>query len=166
MNTPGTPISELRVEDVMQRHVVTLSLHATMEEAAKVLCQHEISGAPVVDEMGRCVGVLTAGDFTLRNEEEEDGGLVPHRDCEFQLATNQIRGPMKIQYTPEDRVERHMTAAIQTVTAEQSLVEAARYMSSGHVSRLVVVDADGRPVGIVGALDLLATWVREVDASG
>ena len=161
MNTDA--LTQLRVADVMQRRVIAVSNHATMCEAATLLNEHQIGGAPVVDEAGRCVGVLSSSDFTLRDRQQDSASSVPHRDCEFTVASDEFRGPVQIHYVPDDCVERYMTPATQTIDANLSLVEAARYMSYEQVSRLVVIDDDSRPVGIIGALDLLAAWVREVD---
>lgn len=160
MNTPSESLAKLRVADVMQRPVTTISVHATMAEAARVLCEHNISGAPVVNEWGRCVGVLSARDFTRRDQDDQGASRLPHHESEFVLCHDQFRGPMQIHYVPEDSVEQHMTASTQTIDREASLLEAARYMTEGHVSRLVVLDEGSQPVGVVGALDLLAAWVR------
>ena len=53
-----TPARELMVRDV-----VALSPDMSLAEAAEVLVRNEIGGAPVVNEDGVCVGVLTSTDF-------------------------------------------------------------------------------------------------------
>ena len=161
MDTHGYTFPNLHVSDVMQSQVVGIPIHATMAEAASLLCKNDVSGAPVVDEFGRCVGVLSASDFTRRDQDDHASDMLPHRDSEFVMCQDQFRGPMQIHYVPEDSVERYMTTSTQTIDAQETLLEAARYMTEGHVSRLIVLDADAKPVGIVSSLDLLASWVSE-----
>jgi CBS domain-containing protein len=63
MTTLETPLLELTAEDLMSRNVVVISQHMSLKAAAHLLAQAEVSGAPVVDEEGRCVGVLSAADL-------------------------------------------------------------------------------------------------------
>ncbi len=51
------------VRDIMTRDVVTLRPDMPASEAAHILSQRRIHGAPVVDEQGRVVGVLSAMDL-------------------------------------------------------------------------------------------------------
>jgi CBS-domain-containing membrane protein len=69
MVTTAEPLLALTVEDVMSREVVTIPRWMSMRDAAGLLRRSQISGAPVVDEQGRCMGVLSAADF-LRWAEE------------------------------------------------------------------------------------------------
>jgi CBS domain-containing protein len=65
----------LRAGDVMNRHVVKLSVQESMAEAAEKLLQNEISGAPVVDDQGHCIGILSAGDFVRRSDASSNSPL-------------------------------------------------------------------------------------------
>ena len=162
MDPQRNRLDSLRVADIMQQPVITLSVHSTMAEAARVLCEQDVSGAPVVDEWGRCIGVLSARDFTRRDQEQPCGEGMAARGEEFSLSQDEFRGPMQIHYVPEDSVERYMSASTQTIEANASLREAARYMTEGHVDRLIVVDDASQPVGVVSTHDLLRTWVQEL----
>ena len=57
---------KLRVTDVMVSDVVTVTANSTMSEAADVLSERQVTGAPVVDQQGRCIGVLSGSDYVLR----------------------------------------------------------------------------------------------------
>lgn len=57
------PLSVLTAGDVMMRDLVTIPQSMSLPDAAHVLRQANVSGAPVVDAHGLCVGVLTAVDF-------------------------------------------------------------------------------------------------------
>ena len=49
-------------KDIMSRNFVTLSPHMDVLEAVDLLVKHNISGAPVVDNLGSLIGVLSEID--------------------------------------------------------------------------------------------------------
>lgn len=57
------PLLALTADDLMSRYPVTIPRHTSLREAAHLLHSAQISGAPVVDEQGRCVGLLSTFDF-------------------------------------------------------------------------------------------------------
>jgi acetoin utilization protein AcuB len=56
-------ISKIKVASIMTRKVHTIHQDWTIEEAAALLLDHKISGAPVVNDKGRLVGVITQTDI-------------------------------------------------------------------------------------------------------
>ena len=56
-------ISKIKVDHIMTRDVVTVKPDWTMEEAADLMLERKISGAPVVDDDGRLCGVITQTDM-------------------------------------------------------------------------------------------------------
>ncbi len=152
----------LRVTDVMNPRVVEVPMNATMAEAAKILSENEISGAPVVDEHGHCVGVLSTTDFALR-EGRREGHATAEGSVEQILVQDTPGGVLYIEEVAEDAVHQHMTTAVQTTTSITPLLEAARCMCSEHIHRLIVLDEAQRPVGVVSALDLVAAMVASVE---
>jgi CBS domain-containing protein len=70
----------------MSRDVVTVPREMSLQQAARVLRRAGVSGAPVVDGQGRCVGVLSAADF-LRWAEEgcPAPGQGPTPTCPYQM---------------------------------------------------------------------------------
>jgi CBS domain-containing protein len=63
MLTTSTSLFALTAGDLMTRDVVVLLEETLLRDAARIMIQNRISGAPVVDAQGRCVGVLSAMDF-------------------------------------------------------------------------------------------------------
>jgi CBS domain-containing protein len=63
MQAVATPLADLTAEDLMTPDVVLLSEDTLLQDAARLLLRNRISGAPVIDAQGRCVGVLSAMDF-------------------------------------------------------------------------------------------------------
>jgi CBS-domain-containing membrane protein len=155
MNSAIERLLGLRVEDIMRPSVVTVSANETMESAARRLASHEITGAPVVEESGRCVGVLSGSDFVGR-----DAGFHP---SDQMLVKDTLHQPFELRTLANDRVEAHMSPVIQTVAPQATLMQAARMMCAEHIHRLLVLDRESRPVGIVSSLDLVAAMVAAVE---
>jgi len=56
-------LTRVKVRDIMSRKPITVPDTYTIEEAAEVLHDHHISGAPVLDDKGRMVGIVTQQDL-------------------------------------------------------------------------------------------------------
>jgi acetoin utilization protein AcuB len=56
-------LSKLQVGAIMSRYPITIPPDYTIEEATEVLLQNNISGAPVVDEQGNLLGIITKNDL-------------------------------------------------------------------------------------------------------
>jgi CBS domain-containing protein len=121
-----------------------------MDLAAATLAQAAVSGAPVVDGDGRCIGVVTATDF-LRFA--HCGTLAPNDGSEWDDTAYE-----------GDSVLHHMSA-VQSVAADTPLVKAAEIMCAQHIHRLVVLDDRAAPAGIVSTLDIMAALAAATDES-
>ena len=153
----------IRVFDAMSRNVVSISAHATMAEAAEVFLQHHISGAPVVDELGHCVGILSARDVMKAEYSRSRDDTMSPQDDEFQLVEAGGTGTFHIEHVGKDCVAEHMSCAPQTIDSERLLIDAARYMDGEHIHRLVVLDKHAHPLGIISSLDVVSALVKTVD---
>lgn len=56
-------LSRLEVGAIMSRYPITIPPDYTIEETAEVLLENSISGAPVVDEQGNILGIITKDDL-------------------------------------------------------------------------------------------------------
>lgn len=128
--------ADLRVADLMTLDPVSIPLDATIEEAEAMLRQHRITGLPVVDADDRLVGVISQTDL-LYLAAPSVRALIHHRGSGI-------------------RVGEVMSAPPVTVDAAAPLADAARMMDRDHLHRLVVVDAHGRPIGVLAAMDFVA----------
>ena len=89
MQTNETRLTALNAGDVMSRDVVTIAQSVSMWEAIDILIKRKLSEAPVVDENGKCVGVLSAVDFMRAARGDTDACLVScvaPAACSFQKA--------------------------------------------------------------------------------
>ncbi len=145
----------MQVRDVMTTEVVTLSPDASLAEAARQLIDSAVSGGPVIDSMGRLVGMITEADFLAKALHRRVGRLkrVPFAEIHRQ-------GSLVTAAT----VAEVMSTDVVTIHPGASIGEAGRRMTNGRVRRLPVVDAAGAVVGIVSRSDVLKVFARS-DAS-
>ncbi|MEQ8211522.1 MAG: CBS domain-containing protein [Lacipirellulaceae bacterium] len=165
MNVAARHLQEIPVSDAMSRELVTLPVHATMSEASQLLIKAGVTGAPVVDEFDHCVGVLSDYDF-MRRERPREGwcGVAMHPDDSSE--TTEVRDQRYwAEFGAEDLVDQFMSRAPQTVDLNLSLLDAAEYMIGSHIHRLIVIDENSRPVGIVSTFDILKAIVMPQEGS-
>lgn len=124
----------MRIEDVMQRPVTTISPLGSVRTGIVVLAEYGYAGVPVVDDGNRLLGMLTSGDV-LRAEE---GGT--------------------------ETVGAVMTTPAVAAKVTQDLDEVARMLLAPGVRSMPVVDDDGRVVGIISRGDVLRMMIRPDDA--
>ena len=154
MNSAIERLLQLKVKDVMSREVESVSENDHIKQAAKVLYERDVTGVPVVNALGKCVGVLSGSDYVARDAEEGP--------TEF-FVRDGPNEPYHVEIVDTDRVRTHMTPFVQSVSAEESLVDAARLLCKEHIHRLVVADGNDRPIGVVSALDIVAATVAAVE---
>lgn len=151
-------LASLRVADVMARDVRTVGKNQTMSEVAVAWGDSGLSSAPVVDELGHCVGVVTATDFVKREQRLQQSPEGVELTAEGVDAH-----PYRCVPITADFVSLHMTDAVQTIHPGESLLQAARIMCVEHIHRLFVVDQQGHPVGVISTMDVVAATVNAVD---
>ena len=141
----------MNVRDVMTAPAASVGPETPLKEVARLLIDPGISGVPVVDGSGAVLGVISEGDFLLK----EAHGSTDHRTLWSRLRGRQEADDIAVATTAGDL----MTAPALTVDAGRSLHAAAALMATRDVNRLPVVD-DGRLVGIVTRADVLRAYVR------
>jgi CBS domain-containing protein len=140
----------------MTPNPVSIRDNATVEEAVAFLVDTGYSAAPVIDDAGRPVGVLSRTDIVVHDRERL--ALPASGPYYFEGEAQQAREPRGAQAGPL-RVADLMTPAIFSVPPETTLSRVAEQMVALNVHRLFVVDSNGVLVGVISALDLLANLV-------
>jgi CBS domain-containing protein len=142
----------MRVVDVMQREVVTVSPGASLKQAAELLVGHGISGLPVVDADGRVLGVFSETDLLFKEQGEPDRPTWRAWLVDPLLLVDREKLAART-------VGEAMTAPAQTIASRLPIAQAAKLMLGAGVNRLPVVD-EGKLVGIVTRADLVRAFVR------
>jgi CBS-domain-containing membrane protein len=136
------------VRDVMSSPVVTVLATDPVRRAVRVLHSHDITAAPVVDESGSLVGIVSEMDL-LHGEFQPD----PRATVRAVLGGNVP--------TPR-RVDEVMTRDVVTVTPTTDAARLVDLLVAKRIKSLPVVAA-GRLVGMVSRRDLLAMLARSDD---
>jgi CBS domain-containing protein len=152
------PFRLLTARDLMTRDLLLIPKEASLRHAAHMLAQSQVSGAPVVDDTGRCIGVLSTTDFMRWMDDEQRRPTHPaDTDCfsEWEMVVPES--------LPCDVVAAFMTRDPVTVSPDLRIAELARIMLDAHIHRVIVVDPERHPVGVVTTTDVLAAVARAVD---
>ena len=148
----------MTVGDVMTRSVITVRSWTPLKEVAQLLIDRRISGVPVVDDDGTLLGVVSEGDFLLK---EQGVQAVHHRP--LARIFGESRGARsRLAKIGALTAGEAMTAPALTIAPGRHISEAAALMTGRGVNRLPVVD-DGHLVGIVTRADLVRAYVRSDD---
>ena len=140
--------------DLMMSNPMSIRADATVREAVEALTDHGFSAAPVIDEAGRPLGVVSRADILVHDREKAAGqGAAPGERPEpgspaGALDTTRVRDIM----TPA-------VFSVRPVTPAASVVE---QMVELKVHRLYVVEEDGTLVGVITTLDVLRHLRPEV----
>jgi CBS-domain-containing membrane protein len=134
----------MRVRDIMSQPVFTVRSTDSIEGAAASLADRRVTAAPVVDDEGRVIGIVSEGDL-LRDRVPGD-------------PTAHLR-PVSAPHGRPKVVGEVMTRTVVTAWPDEDVSDAARTMLDRDVRSLPVLDG-GTLVGIVSRRDLLRTVVR------
>lgn len=119
----------LKIADIMTRHVFTLHASCRAEQAALELSLRGYTGAPVRDDRGRLVGILSRSD--LMDPERHEGAL------------------------EGKQVQDLMTPAMFTLHPGAPVIQAIRLMVREGIHRVIVMDERREMVGIITSSDVL-----------
>jgi CBS-domain-containing membrane protein len=147
MRNVNLPLSVLTAEDLMGDTVLLIPQDMSLRTAAHLLCAAHITGAPIVNASGACVGVLSATDF-LR-----------HADAEVENSVGDYEQPCASRETVGDCMSTDPVLAEPTTP----VMTLARRMFDVHKHRAIVVDEHCHPIGVVSATDVLAAVACTVE---
>jgi CBS domain-containing protein len=151
----------LTVRDIMDADPVTVGPDDDVETVVRLLRRHELPGVPVINEGGRCVGIVTEADLVIADEEgdlhiphyiELFGGVV------FLEPLRRYEGRLKKAFA--SKVADLMTGDPVTVEASASPKEAGSIIARRGHNRLPVIE-HGRLVGVVTRVDVLEALTRD-----
>jgi CBS domain-containing protein len=127
-------MAQITARDFMVTDLITISPEADVLDATRLLLEHRISGAPVVDAKGRYLGVFS-----------EKSSMHVLLDAAYgELPTREVRA--------------FMDSEAQTITPETHLLSVAQVFLLTPFRRLPVLE-DGRLVGLVSRRDVLRCWM-------
>ena len=151
----------LTVRDVMDPEPVSVTPKTPIKDVVRALRDNELSGLPVVNEGGRCVGIITENDMVMAGDEgdlhfphfiELFGGVV--------FLESLKKFEEKLKRADASTAAEMMTEDPHTIEPDATLRDAGRLISRTHHNRIPVVE-HGRLVGMVTRVDVLEGLTRD-----
>jgi predicted transcriptional regulator len=142
--------------ELMTRNPVSINQKATLKDALALFINKGFTVAPVIDNAGRAVGVVSSSDI-LVYEREKVEYLVPAEETSPMVTSDgeDIRRGFQVENVDTTRVAELMTPAVFSVRPETSVPTVVAEMLRLNVHHLFVVDHAGTLVGVISTLDIL-----------
>jgi CBS domain-containing protein len=141
----------MQARDVMVSPVITVGKPATVRGVAKILLEKRISAVPVVDSVGKVIGIVTESDLMHRAEagtERPYSWWVHFLAGDATIAADYVKSHAA-------KVEDVMTSDVVTATPETPLHEIAALLEEHQIKRVPIVNKEGNLVGIVSRANLI-----------
>lgn len=148
----------LTAGDVMTRDVITVKKETTIRELAELFNRHRISSAPVVDDNGEMIGIVTETDLIEQDKNLHiptvislfDWVIYLESDKKFEKALKKMTGQTVGEIYSEEFVK---------VTPATPVSDVADILSSRKMNAIPVLDGN-KIVGIVARIDLIRTMIK------
>jgi CBS domain-containing protein len=151
----------MKARDVMVSPVITVKPSFSVKEVAKTFLERRISAAPVVDDQGKLVGIVSEGDLMHRAEagtERQRSWWLRALTAEETLAAEYVKAHAR-------KVADVMTRDVITATADTPLHEIAALLEKNSIKRVPIVK-NGQLVGIVSRANLIQAGGQHPQRTG
>jgi CBS domain-containing protein len=156
----------IQVKDAMERNVIKFHADDKISDVAQVLRDKKISGAPIVNDNLKVIGIISEGDIMRLLEVHS-----PRLNLILPSPLDLIELPIRMKYELDEIAEdmnraasvligEIMTKKVFTIKAEDDISDAAQFMDTHSVNRLPVVDEEGKLIGILTRGDIISAMVR------
>ncbi|MEW5959151.1 MAG: CBS domain-containing protein [Chloroflexota bacterium] len=159
MNEAIPDSARKRVGDIMTTAVVKVRPDTRVDQIARLMADHDISGLPVVDDNDRVLGVVTELDMIVRNTRFKVPNFIMILDSIIYLETPQ-HFRERLEHMLGVTAKEIMSKPAVTITPEATIEELARLMVERRMNPIPVV-ADERLVGIISRFDIIRLMARD-----
>ena len=128
----------MKVKELMTQTVLAVKKDVSLRKLVKLLDEHSITGAPVVDDEGRLIGIVSGKDVIRAIDQ-----LI-----RVSISIDEVKD-IKGKY---NWVEGVMTSRVISASEEDDVLDVFRMMVERKIHRIPVV-RDGKPVGIISSQD-------------
>ncbi|MHB1426502.1 MAG: CBS domain-containing protein [Gemmataceae bacterium] len=160
--SPPRSFELLRAKDLMMPNPVSIRRDAGIREALELLTDRGFGAAPVIDDAGRPIGVVSRTDILIHERECVRHAHVPdctdsaRDDTDWDLFPDPSWSEgFSIEVTDPTTVGEIMTPAIFTVALDTPAREVVRRMLELKVHHLFVSDGEMDLVGVISPLDVM-----------
>lgn len=160
--SPSLMLHAETAQDLMTKNPMSIRHDSTIQSAATFLIEKEISAAPVIDDAGRAVGVLSHTDIVRHDSEaggkrSEESGFYRDVDLRCPPALRDITYGPKAKAV---RVSDVMSPVVIEVFTQDAAVSVIAKLLALKIHRLFVVDQAKTLVGVISTFDVLRCLQR------
>ena len=156
-------MEELTAQDIMTRKVVTITKDFTIRDLSKLLLSNKISGAPVVDEKGKLLGMVTDADIITEDISPIFSYHIVPLLMSYGIIENIEQYQKDIRLYLETTVEKIMTRKVKSVKMDTPVSEVAKIMVRNNINRIPVVDNDNNLIGIIARDNVIESMVKDAE---
>ncbi|MDI6723929.1 MAG: CBS domain-containing protein [Methanobacterium sp.] len=157
----------ITVEDSMEKNVIKFKEKDTISYVANILREKKISGAPIVDNDNKVIGIVSEGDIMRLIEVHS-----PNLNLILPAPLDLIELPVRMRLELDELAEgvakaasvligEIMTKDVVRVRRNISISDAAELMDKHDVNRLPVVDENDKLIGIITRGDIIGALVKK-----
>jgi CBS domain-containing protein len=144
--------------DLMTDHVISIPEVAPLHEAIAVLTDRGFSGAPVINEAGRPVGVISASDILIHDRNAPAYAKpMPeyYTRSDLRAAIGEDVGGFQVEAVDRTKVRDVMTPVVFSIRPDAPARQVIEELLNLGVHRLFVIDRDDVLVGVIAMSDIL-----------
>lgn len=149
----------LTAADVMTKEVITVKRETTLRDLADLFLTSRISSAPVIDDNGKLVGMVTETDLIEQDRNLHIPTVISLFDGVFYLESERVLEEQLKKMTGRT-VGDIFTSKVSTAAPDTPLSSIADLMSANRYNAVPVVE-NGMVVGIVARIDLIRTMISQ-----
>lgn len=156
----------ITVEDAMEKNVVKFREADTISYVANTLREKKISGAPIVDNNNKVVGIISEGDI-MRLIEVHSPNLNLILPAPLDLIELPVRMRLELDELSEGvakaasvLIGEIMTKEVFKVKKDVTISDAAELMDKHKINRLPVIDENDKLIGILTRGDIIGALVK------
>ena len=157
---PRMTLQAETASDVMTANPISIRADATLREAIVRLTDRGFTGAPVIDEAGRVVGVVSQTDFLLSQRERCEVVIASCEDDAISDKPSLILRILSEQGGIEDADRRTvaeiMSPGVIAVAPETPISRVVAELVTRRIHRVFVLDPEGIIIGTITPLDILS----------
>lgn len=155
----------IKIQDAMEKNVIKFKSTDRIIDVAQSLRDNKISGAPVVNDNGKVIGMVSEGDIMRLVEVHS-----PQINLILPSPLDLIELPLKMKHESDEIMKGLkkagfvligdiMTRNVVSILPDASISDAAALMDSHDIKRLPVVDLNKKLLGIITRGDIIGAMV-------
>ncbi len=150
------------VADVMSHDPIVVRAETPLNEAIQILAERRISGLPVVDDVGKLLGIISETDLMW-----QETGVTPPAYIMFLDSVIYLKNPATYERDLHKALGQTVGEVMSknpiTISPDKTLREAATIMHDRSVHRVPVLDRTDQVIGILTRGDIIRAMAASQD---